>query len=841
MSKNVPTNSSLYSRVKSEAKKKFDRWPSAYGSAWLVKEYKRRGGGYRKAEQGMEVSDEMFSGYMPADMNEYQLGGGIPERYKNMGFSRVGQRKESTRDGKKWMVLAKKGDQYKVVHGGYTGMKDFSQHGSEKRKDRFWDRMGGKNSAKAKDPFSPLYWHKRLGTWAEGGEWFNEDSQDFFEAGGQSLYDYVKSKGYDPSFASRKKLLAKYVDGQYTGTAEQNLSLLAKLKSGEIKLDAPGSAAVNNKQSSTSKSTPKVASKPTAKAVSEPEVNSKTKPASKPSGSGYTGVGLPPSIMDEEDLRQLPQTGVIVDRGTNQAFVFGDYENSSFPVLTGRSTDPRVVNSMAGLEERRIDPSTAVTPTGYFLMNNPVSARAAAPYQGNVMGINGIDAYGVPAINTHHNGSITAIHQTYDPETREPLYDQDAEARRASAGCVNCRREDYERMQRMLPANDTLMVIDSRRPEDQSLLSQATQRYQTSPFLSRPVDLRQQYRNDTDATFVQPRFMPRYKKGGNWIQEAVSGMKENKTIGAFTEQARREGYENTQEFADYVLDNPRQFTNTTMKRAQFAKNMGKLNKAMFGMELNKYQVQGQTTEGINPFGYPGSGMGSMYLQELKDQELLANPNAFTNSSFPTPQQNTPTPVRPRAISSTSGMGNIYMQDQMFEEMLPEQAMMPQEDLLNLPSKGLAPIPVEMPKLGPMPTISLPQEQSADPQQLPRLKQRGSWGYEAMGSKDDPWWQRNVAAVAYAPGIAANYINEAIDNRTAAKGRKNYMTDYTDDVVKQGLALSRGDYEMNTDALDVVHRTPVQFGNYFKDGGETTIDETLLKDLIAAGADIEILE
>lgn len=46
-SKNKPTNPKLYAQIKSEAKKKFDRWPSAYGSAWLVKEYKRRGGGYR--------------------------------------------------------------------------------------------------------------------------------------------------------------------------------------------------------------------------------------------------------------------------------------------------------------------------------------------------------------------------------------------------------------------------------------------------------------------------------------------------------------------------------------------------------------------------------------------------------------------------------------------------------------------------------------------------------------------------------------------------------------------------------------------------------------------------
>lgn len=46
-SKNVPTNPELYARVKAEAKAKFDVYPSAYANAWLVAEYKRRGGGYR--------------------------------------------------------------------------------------------------------------------------------------------------------------------------------------------------------------------------------------------------------------------------------------------------------------------------------------------------------------------------------------------------------------------------------------------------------------------------------------------------------------------------------------------------------------------------------------------------------------------------------------------------------------------------------------------------------------------------------------------------------------------------------------------------------------------------
>ena len=42
----MPTDPELYARVTREAKKRFRRWPSAYASAWVVKEYKRRGGRY---------------------------------------------------------------------------------------------------------------------------------------------------------------------------------------------------------------------------------------------------------------------------------------------------------------------------------------------------------------------------------------------------------------------------------------------------------------------------------------------------------------------------------------------------------------------------------------------------------------------------------------------------------------------------------------------------------------------------------------------------------------------------------------------------------------------------
>jgi DNA-directed RNA polymerase subunit RPC12/RpoP len=120
------------------------------------------------------VSDYIMYNPETQEMMELPLeemkNGGIPERYKNMGFTKVGTKKQSTRPGKKWMVLAKKGDAYKVVHGGYKGMQDFKQHHSEQRRKNFWNRMGGKNSSKATDPFSPLYWHKRFGTWENGGQ-----------------------------------------------------------------------------------------------------------------------------------------------------------------------------------------------------------------------------------------------------------------------------------------------------------------------------------------------------------------------------------------------------------------------------------------------------------------------------------------------------------------------------------------------------------------------------------------------------------------------------------------------------------------------------------------------
>ena len=54
--RNVPTNPALYARVKAEARAKFDVYPSAYANAWLVREYKKRGGGYRTVSKAFDIS-----------------------------------------------------------------------------------------------------------------------------------------------------------------------------------------------------------------------------------------------------------------------------------------------------------------------------------------------------------------------------------------------------------------------------------------------------------------------------------------------------------------------------------------------------------------------------------------------------------------------------------------------------------------------------------------------------------------------------------------------------------------------------------------------------------------
>lgn len=54
--KGDPSNKDLYAKIVSEAKAKFDVYPSAYANGWVVQEYKRRGGKYNVSKaEGIEA------------------------------------------------------------------------------------------------------------------------------------------------------------------------------------------------------------------------------------------------------------------------------------------------------------------------------------------------------------------------------------------------------------------------------------------------------------------------------------------------------------------------------------------------------------------------------------------------------------------------------------------------------------------------------------------------------------------------------------------------------------------------------------------------------------------
>lgn len=50
LEKNIPTDPGKWAYYKSQAKKKFDVYPSAYANAWAAKKYKKAGGGWRKGK-----------------------------------------------------------------------------------------------------------------------------------------------------------------------------------------------------------------------------------------------------------------------------------------------------------------------------------------------------------------------------------------------------------------------------------------------------------------------------------------------------------------------------------------------------------------------------------------------------------------------------------------------------------------------------------------------------------------------------------------------------------------------------------------------------------------------
>jgi lipoprotein-anchoring transpeptidase ErfK/SrfK len=435
--------------------------------------------------------------------SQYKDGGSIPQRYKNMGFTHVGQKKAG--DGqKKWKVLAKKGDKYKVVQGGYRGMKDFSQHGSKKRQDNFWSRMGGRDSAKANDPFSPLYWHKRLGKWEDGGEmkgevectncgwsWDKSESteKDMYnchkcggKSTGEAVSQYQEGGNFDPNSA-RDMWVAKtgmswgeaknlgYTDG----SRESNIELLDQLRDKNFKIKSNKKMDTEN----TNEFFPQVPINPlwdrnlpvTKKSVTAPvrkakkdnkTVNKLNKenrsPLSNRSGLDIFNDFITGNTGNTQNL----QNGVITDKRSNTNYVVENgVVTRTFPVLTALNPDQNVNDK--GVVYLDSHPESRGTPRGAYVMDPKEDIYGEPGFR-----INPIPAFGQPA----PKAKDIALHVTYPGEfkQRNPLYTQEANKRYASYGCVNCRKPDIKYLTDRFKKGDTTIVIDSKNRKDAEFL-----------------------------------------------------------------------------------------------------------------------------------------------------------------------------------------------------------------------------------------------------------------------------------------------------------------------------------------------------------------------------------
>lgn len=184
------------------------------------------------------------------------------------------------------------------------------------------------------------------------------------------------------------------------------------------------------------------------------------------------------------EQRKIPQSGIVVDKRTNNAYYFGDKgQTGTFPVLTGKNVEGN--RNTYSLNELEANAKLRATPVGYYTINKESTYKpkdVMQHYAGMVRDVEPISAYGVSAPKSKDLG----FHLTYtDPKNpvvfknRDSLYRGKEIDRNASYGCINCEKASYEAFNTAIPKTDTLMILDSKNYADKLLLEQAKNRIKT--------------------------------------------------------------------------------------------------------------------------------------------------------------------------------------------------------------------------------------------------------------------------------------------------------------------------------------------------------------------------
>jgi len=402
------------------------------------------------------------------------------------------------------------------------------------------------------------------------------DYNGLMQKGGYtSIVQLLSDKGQNASFDARKKMFDKYFNGNYSGTAEQNIQMLNLLQNSVKDPQIIGSkASVRNP-------------------VKKAQVQNNTNTTS--SSSAFSNIARMAASTLNRDKREFLDSGVIVDKGSNTQYVVkGNKIVKAFPVLTGqagRNKDSDMNTNVMSLDYLETNPQARSTPVGSYMMNpNP-----------NIYGWPGfnldpIKAYGEDA----PDATKLAMHITYGsspklgsgleghPDAREyklrnATYSKSPENRYMSYGCTNMQGEAIDCLTKEFPKGDTAIYIDSRFPKDKNLVK-SYEKEEGGEMKKGGYEI--------DRMLIMRRILPqllqfgrlgtskyrRMKKGGIHINP------ENK--GKFTASAKRAGM-GTQEFARHILANKDEYSPTQIKRANFARNASKWNKKAGGLTPNK--------------------------------------------------------------------------------------------------------------------------------------------------------------------------------------------------------------------------------------------------------------
>ena len=99
LEKNVPTNPKLWSKFKSQAKSKFDVYPSAYANGWAAKQYKKAGGSWRAESVEFDELVDQLDEYITSKQVKMAKGIANDPRYKGGDMTGAAKKMEKIKKG----------------------------------------------------------------------------------------------------------------------------------------------------------------------------------------------------------------------------------------------------------------------------------------------------------------------------------------------------------------------------------------------------------------------------------------------------------------------------------------------------------------------------------------------------------------------------------------------------------------------------------------------------------------------------------------------------------------------------------------------------------------------